>query len=401
MTTPQPPAALPARMQAVRVHRHGPPEVMVLEETAVPVPGPQQVLVRVHVAGVNYADLGQRSGSMGPPPGPPEQGAAGQGTAGGPPDGFLPAGPPAGAFSGPPPGAPPAPGADQPGPPPAQAGPHAVTLPYTPGFEVVGTVAALGEGVSGFSPGQRVAAVLDEGGYAPYAAAPAEKTYAVPDALTDAEATLMLVQGLTAYGLLHDAAQIQPGEWVLVEGAAGGVGSLAVQLAKLAGARVVGAVGSAAKLAQIESFGLDLCVNYSEPGWQRRVLEVTGGVQVILESVGGNVGMAALETAAKFGRVVMFGGASGQMLPFPLLMMAMMTRGVKIMGFNPWLRPDTAAHNAQAVADALLSGAVKPWLQHFPLGQVSEAHRAIAERRVMGKVVLDIGQADERPVTGS
>ena len=391
MTTPQSPASPPARMQAIRVHRHGPPEVMALEETTVPVPGPQEVLVRVHVAGVNYADLGQRSGSMGmgPPPGSSDQAPAGPPASGSPPG--MVAGPPPGAFSGPPPGSPPAPGAERPGPPPTQAGPHAVTLPYTPGFEVVGKVLALGAGVRGFVIGQRVAAVLEEGGYAPYAVAPAEKTYAVPEALGDAEATLMLVQGLTAYGLLHDAAQIQPGEWVLVEGAAGGVGSLAVQLAKLAGARVVGAVGSAAKLAHIESFGLDLCVNYSEPGWERRVLEETGGVQVILESVGGSVGMAALETAAKFARVVMFGGASGQMLPFPVLIMGMMTRGLKIMGFNPWLRPDTAPHNAQAVADAVLSGAVKPWLEHFSLEQASEAHRAIAERRVTGKVVLDIG----------
>jgi NADPH:quinone reductase len=352
-------------MRAVRVHQHGAPEVMKLEEVDLPQPGPGELLVRVRFAGVNYADLGQRRGGMG----------------------------------GPPPGSPPGPrptqatdqaGGSPPGPPPAAQGPHAVGLPYTPGFEVVGTVAALGPDVSGFELGQRVVAVLDDGGYAEFALSPVAKTYPAPDGLGDAEASLMLVQGLSAYGLLHDAAQIRAGEWVLVEAAAGGVGSLAAQLARAAGARVVGAVGGALKREQIGGFGLDLCVDYTQPGWERSVLEKTGGVNVLLESVGGAVGAAALQTLAPFGRVVLFGGASGQMLPFPALMLPLMTRGLTLMGFNPWLRPERAAHNAQAVAQAIVSGAVKPRLQHFGLAQVQAAHRAIEERRVIGKVVLDV-----------
>ena len=387
---------LPQTMKAVRVHRFGPPEVMALETVPVPQPGFGELLVQVRAAGVNYADVGQRSASMGGPrpaeATPPTGMQAGPGGTLSPP-GMPPAGVPAGT---PPVGAP------QSGPststarvsPPKGQGLHAVELPYTPGFEVVGTVVALGEGVTGFSIGQRVASVLEEGGYAQYALASLEKTYPVPDGLSDEAATLMLVQGLTAYGILFDAVHIQPGEWVLVQAAAGGVGNLALQLAKAAGAKVIGTAGSEPKLKRIRALGADLALNYSSPGWEGGVLEATGGsgINVLLESVGGSAAQAALSVMAPFGRVVMFDGASGQMVPPGAMMMGMMMKGLNFTGFNPWQRPERAAGNARAVAEAILGGGVKPQIESFPLEEVVEAHRALEGRKSQGKIVLFVTQ---------
>jgi NADPH:quinone reductase len=352
--------SLPMAMQATVVHEQGSPEVMKLESLPMPQVKHGELLVKVNVAGINYADIGVRKGMMGS--GKPKDDK------------------PQTAPKQTPPKA------------PISRGPHEVTFPYTPGFEVVGTVVALGEDVQGFMLGQRVAAVLEQGGYAEYAVAPGQKTYPVPEGLADDAATLMLVQGLTAYGILHDAAKIQAGEWVLVEAAAGGVGHLAAQLARRAGAKVIGAVGSPEKLESIQAFNLDLTVNYSEPNWIEKVMGVTQGkgVDVLLESVGGRVAGAALETTAKFGRVIMFGGASGEMLPFPQLMMGLSAKGLTFTGFNPWLRPERAVHNASEVAKAILSGEVKPLLNRFGLSQVVQAHQAIEGRKVVGKVVLTI-----------
>jgi len=370
---------LPQTMRAVRVHQHGPAEVMVLEQIPVPQPGPFEVLVKVSVCGVNYADVGQRRGSMG---GPPPAGGP-QGTGGPSPTGPLPAGaPPIGtAPAAPPPSA------------PRGQGPHAVELPYTPGFEVVGTVVALGPGVTGLERGQRVAAVLEEGGYAEYALAPLEKTYLIPQGLSDQDATLMLVQGLTAYGVLFDAARVQSGEWVLVQAAAGGVGNLALQLAKAAGAKVIGTAGSEAKLERVREPGADLALNYSNPGWEAAVLEATGGggVNALCESVGGAAAQAALSVMAPFGRVVMFGGASGQMVNPGAMMMGMMMKGLSFTGFNPWQRPEKAAGNGVKVAEAILSGKVRPQIQSYALEQVVRAHRALENRQSMGKIVLVTG----------
>ena len=195
-------------MRAIVVDRPGGPEVLRLEEAEAPEAGPGEVLIEVAVAGVNFADVGMRAGMMG--------------------------------------------------------GPHAVELPYTPGFEAAGVVAAVGEGTEGFAEGDRVAAVLPAGGYAEYALAPAEAVVRVPDGAGFADASALLVQGLTAYGVLHDSARVGEGDAVLVMAAGGGVGTLAVQLAKLAGAGTgVGAAGSRGKLDLALSLGVDRAVDYT------------------------------------------------------------------------------------------------------------------------------------------
>jgi NADPH2:quinone reductase len=176
-------------MKAIVVDEPGVPDVLRLEEVEKPEPGPGEVLIGVAVAGVNFADVGLRAGMRG--------------------------------------------------------GPHALELPYTPGFEVAGVAATVGEGAEGVAGGDRVAAVLQVGGYAEYAVAPAEGVVRIPDGVGFDDASALLVQGLTAYGVLHDSARVEEGDAVLVMAAGGGVGTLAVQLAKLAGAgTVVGRPGA-------------------------------------------------------------------------------------------------------------------------------------------------------------
>ena len=326
-------------MRAIRIHEPGGPEVLRSEEIEAPSPGPGEILIAVEVSGVNYADTATRRGM---------------------------------AF-----------------------GPHGATFPVTPGFEVAGTVAALGEGVEGPAEGTRVVAVLDSGGYAEYAVAPEGMVVEVPEPvdLGDAAAAL-LVQGITAYGVLHDAARLQKGESVLVQAAAGGVGSLAVQLARLAGVgTVVGTAGSPEKRELVLSLGADHAVDYGREGWTDEVLEATGGrgVDAVLESVGGEVGAAAFGSLAPLGRMVMFGAASGRPMPPPDLMQ-MNVKGLTLSGFGgPWIRPGRAQAARTEISGHLRTGALRPVLgRSFPLAQAAEAHRAIEERATTGKVVLAV-----------
>lgn len=326
-------------MKAITVHQPGPPEVLQLEEVPTPEPGPGEVLVRVEVAGVNYADVGTRMGMF---HGPEE-------------DGF----------------------------------------PVTPGFEVAGTVAAVGEGVEGPSEGVRVAAVLGGGGYAGYAVAPAQTLVEVPEGvdLVDASAAL-LVQGLTAYGVLHDSARLTPGESVLVQAAGGGVGTLAVQFAKLAGPGVViGTASSREKRDLALSLGADRAVDYTREGWVEEVLEATGGrgVDVVLESVGGEVGAQAYGALAPLGRLVTFGAASGQGLK-PPDMWQLNLKGQTVSGYGgPWIRPGAAQRAREAISEYLVSGELRVVRgPSFPLSRAAEAHRAIEGRKSLGKVTLSV-----------
>ena len=324
-------------MKAVRVYEAGGPEALRPEEVEVPTPGPGEILVRVEVAGVNYADTATRRGMV--------------------------------------------------------FGPHRATFPVTPGFEVAGTVAALGEGVGGLAEGARVVAVLDSGGYAEYAIAPEDAVVEVPEGVDLRSATAaLLVQGITAYGVLHDAAGFREGESVLVQAAAGGVGSLAVQFARLAGAgTIVGTAGSAEKRELVRGLGADRVVDYGREDWTEEVLEVTGGrgVDVVLESVGGEAGAAAFGCLAPLGRMVMFGAASGRPMPPPDLMQ-MNVKGLTLSGFGgPWLRPGRAQAARAEISRYLQRGDLRPVLDHaFPLADAAEAHRAVEGRATTGKVVL-------------
>jgi NADPH:quinone reductase len=237
-------------MKAVRYHEKGEPEVLVYEEVPDPVPASGQVLLRVLAAGVNYADTVRRRGGNYPRPTP---------------------------------------------------------LPFTPGSEVVGVIEKLGPGVVNVTLGATVIAWLTQGGYAELAVADAAGLLPVPAGVKPAEALSLIIQGLSAALILKKSARLQAGESVLVEGAAGGVGVLAVQLAKIYGAgKVIGAASTKEKRELVLSLGADAAVDYTQPDWPARVKVENGGqpVDVILEMTGGAVFEQSFACLAPVGRMV-------------------------------------------------------------------------------------------------
>lgn len=323
-------------MKAIMMHEPGEPEVLVLEDVETPEPGPGEVLIEVALAGVNYADTGMRRGMF--------------------------------------------------------HGPGAAAMPITPGFEVAGTIAKLGEDVEGFEENARVVAVLETGGYAEYAVAPVNSVVKVPEGVDYLQATALLVQGITAYGVLHDSARVQPGESVLVQAAAGGVGTLAVQLAKLAGAEtVLGTASTPEKRDLAESLGADQTMDYTQDGWVEEVLEATGGqgVDVVLESVGGEIGSQAYGCLAPLGRLVTFGAAAGEGMA-PPDMWRLNMQGQTVSGYGgPWIRPGAADKAREEISDYLRLGELQVVEgPSFKLEAAAEAHRAVEGRATVGKVAL-------------
>ena len=235
------------------------------------------------------------------------------------------------------------------------------------------------------------------GGYADFAVAPVELVSELPATLDYAIAVSFLVQGVTAWQLLHDCGRVQAGESVLVHSAAGGVGTLAVQLARTLGATtVVATAGSPEKCRLALELGADVALDYSEPGWPERVLEATGarGVDVVLDAVGGDVGELSLTCLAPFGRLVVYGVASKRLAS---------VRGIAADAAQPVGRRVLAHQSArggigrrgrrgEGRARATRAGGDRPIhgvVRHaFPLEQAGEAHRAVSDRRTVGKVVL-------------
>jgi NADPH:quinone reductase len=321
-------------MKAIRINETGGPEVMHLEEIDTPVPQDDEVLIRVSAAGINYADLAQRQGT------------------------YL----------------------------------TRTRTPTTPGFEVAGIVAGHGSGVTAPPVGTRVAAFVT-GGYAEYALAHAGTVIPIPDTLDFTHAAAFLVQGITAYQLLRESAHMQAGESVLVQAAAGGVGTLAIQLAKLMGAqKVIGTASSEAKLDLARSLGADVLINYTTPEWSQQVKSATNGLgaDVILEMSGGEIAAQSLQCLAPFGRMVVYGAASGEITQFTGIQL--MYKNQAIIGYwlSAWLqRADRIALAALELMQYLNGGQLKIIVGNtFPLADAVEAHRAIAERKTTGKVVL-------------
>jgi NADPH2:quinone reductase len=321
-------------MKAIRIHETGGPEVMRLEEVETPTPGQNEVLLKIAAAGINYADLAQRQGAY-------------------------------------------------------------LTKTRTPmilGFEVAGTVAAHGPGVTTPPIGTRGVGIVS-GGYAEYAAANVATLIPIPDSLDFAHAAAFPVQGLTAYQTLHDAGRLQRGESVLIHAAAGGVGTLAVQLARLLGAgKVIGTASNEQKLDLIRRLGADVAINYTQEDWVEQVKQATEGrgVDVVLEVVGGEVAEQSLNLLAPFGRMVLIGAASGKRAQFNAI--PLMNKNATVTGY--WLAPrmtcpDLIAADTAELMKFLAQGQFQIIVgQTFPLAEAAEAHRAIAGRKTTGKVVL-------------
>jgi NADPH:quinone reductase len=267
-------------------------------------------------------------------------------------------------------------------------GPFNGDLPVIPGNGVGGTVTAAGSGADPAWVGRRVVSSTGgTGGYAQRVAVAADAPYAVPDGLALDDAVALLADGRTA-SMLVDAAGLQAGDRVLVEAAAGGVGTLLVQLARAAGAKVVAAAGGERKLALARELGAHTVVDYRELGWTADA----GEVDVVFDGVGGATGRAAFELLARGGRMVSFGLASGEWATIAAEDAA--ARGVTLV--RPGASPGRMREFTEAVLLEAAAGRLRPVIgQRFPLERAADAHAAIESRATIGKTLLEVGSRDE------
>ncbi|WP_204124917.1 NADPH:quinone oxidoreductase family protein [Pseudomonas sp. 008] len=323
-------------MKAVRFYKTGGPEVLVYEDVVAPTPSAGEVLIKIEAVGMNFADVMRRRGDEYPEPSP---------------------------------------------------------TPFILGAEVAGTVVALGEGVSGIDVGTSVLAVPGAGGYAQYVAVPALTVIPLPNGFDPVAAAALLAHGLTAAIVLKRAAKILPGETVLIEGAAGGVGSFAIQLAKLYGAgKIIAAASTPEKRAKAESLGADASVDYTAPNWADEVRRLTDGrgVDIVIETAGGNNLNQALDAMAPFGRLIYLGQSSGDAAnvdPWRLTATNHSIIGFYISAYlaDAGLLMSTIGELMNYITEEKVEIQVGHVL---PLSEAMEAHRLLENRLTTGKVVL-------------
>jgi NADPH2:quinone reductase len=258
-------------------------------------------------------------------------------------------------------------------------------LPVVPGSEVVGRLA----------DGRRVAAFVGTGGYAEKALVDPAQVIPLPDCVADGQALALMVQGLTAWHLLRTSTHLAPGESVVVHAAAGGVGTLAIQLAKLWGAgRVIGVASSPDKRELAESLGADVTVDAGAEDLKAALREANGGagVDIVLEMVGGTTFDASLAALGPFGRIATFGMAS-RVPPAPITAGALMQRSRSVIGFwlaNCFGRPDMLVPPMTELLGLVADGRLRPIVgDAYPLADARRAHEDLRARRSVGKLVLD------------
>ena len=271
-------------------------------------------------------------------------------------------------------------------------------LPYTPGMEVVGEIEAVGPDASDLRVGERVFAKLEMGGYADYAVVAAPYVFPVPDGIGSAEVLgLIGTSGQTAYGA---AMSLKPadGRAIFITAAAGGVGSVLIQLCKHLGWTVIAGVSSAEKATLAVSLGADHAVRYDQTGWEETLKSMAGerGLAAALDSVGGAPNRGALATLGDHGELVFFGGASGDLvgLPpefvFPFVAGCKSVRGFGLIGYY-MSGPDVLAKTVQGLFDAKLAGAISNIATTtFSAGDVAKAHRQLESRQSHGKLQLNM-----------
>ncbi|MEJ8857388.1 NADPH:quinone oxidoreductase family protein [Variovorax robiniae] len=330
-------------MKAARIHRHGPPESLVFEEVPSQVPGKGEVLVSVHASAVNFPDTLIIENKY-------------------------------------------------------QFKPE---LPFSPGGEVAGTIKAVGEGVTGFAAGDRVIAVCGWGGYAEEVLTTVDKLVRLPEGIDmEAAAALVITYGTSHYAL-KDRAAIQPGETLLVLGAAGGTGISAIELGKLMGARVIAAASTDEKLALCRASGADETINYATEDLRERVKALTGGrgVDVVYDPVGGHYAEPALRSMAWRGRYLVIGFTAGEIPKLPLNLVLL--KGCSIVGvfYGGFSKAEPARYDAfmQELVGWLADGSLRPTITaRYPLERAAEALRVVADRRATGKIMLttSLGRGD-------
>jgi NADPH2:quinone reductase len=316
-------------MRAVWLRQFGAPEVLALGEAPDPVAGPGQVVIDVEFVNITFVETQFRATGNGP---------------------------------------------------------FAATLPMIPGNGVGGTVASVGADVAPGLLGARViTSTGGAGGYAERVAVEAAAVFVVPDEVALDTAVALLADGRTAT-MMTRAAAIKPGERVLVEAAAGGVGSLIVQLAKAAGARVVAAVGGGRKVSVATEVGADVVVDYTDDGWSKEVRDAGDGVDVVFDGVGGDITQAAFDLLDRGGRMVSFGLASGSWANIDADEAA--GRGVTLV--RPSATPAELRAYTESALAAAAEGRLRPVIgQRFPLSQAAAAHAAIQSRATVGKTLLE------------
>ena len=322
-------------MRAVVCHSYGPPEALAIDEVADPVPGPGQLVVRVHAAAVNFPDVLMLEGRY----------------------------------------------------------QVKAPVPFTPGSELAGEVIAVGEGVS-YRPGQRVSGATFVGAFAEQALLHSAGVAEIPGGTDYASAAAFGVTYRTAYHALRSVAGVAAGEWVVVLGAAGGVGVAAVDLAVAMGARVLAAASSPEKLELCRQRGAQATVDYDREDLKARIRELTGdAARVVLDPVGGRYAEPALRALARGGTFITLGYAAGAIPSIPLnlvLLKGITVRGMEIRSFVSD-RPDDSARDVRELSEMFAAGVVRPYIgARFPLADTAAALRLVADRKAIGKVVIDV-----------
>lgn len=320
---------------AVRVHKHGGPEVLTYEDIEVPPPGPGQIRLRQHAIGVNFIDTYFRAGAYPPPTG-----------------GF----------------------------------------PFVAGQEGAGEITALGDGVTGLSVGDRIGYV-NSGGYAAERNLPADRAVKLPDAISYQQAAGAMLKGMTACYLLRRTFVVKPGHTVLIHAAAGGVGLIACQWANALGATVIGTVGSKDKADLARANGCHHTILYRDEDFVARVKEITGGAlcEVVYDGVGRTTFPASLDCLRPLGMFVSFGSSSGQIEAFNI---GLLQGKGSLFATRPTLNHYAAKReDLQSLAaetfEAITSGKVKIPVNHtYALKDARRAHEDLEGRRTTGVTVL-------------
>jgi NADPH:quinone reductase len=322
-------------MKAIRVHAHGGPEAFRFEENVPdPVPGEGQALVRIEAIGVNFIDVYHRTGLY-----------------------------------------------------------KVASLPFTPGQEAAGTVEAVGPGVSGLSLGDRVAYTGVMGSYAEKAVVPADRLVKLPEGLSARDGAAAMLQGITAHYLATSTFPLKPGDTCLVHAAAGGVGLLLCQIAKMRGARVFGTTSTEDKAQLARKAGADEVILYTEQDFAAEARRLTGGqgVQVVYDGVGQSTFEKSLDSLARRGMLALFGQASGPVPPFDPIILN--TKGSLFLTrpslFHYIAAREELAARAADILGWILDGKLKLRIDlELPLRDAAEAHRALEGRKTTGKVLL-------------
>ncbi|MEH7302901.1 quinone oxidoreductase family protein [Neobacillus drentensis] len=323
-------------MKAVQLKEYGGPEVLNLVDIERPVPKGHEVLIEIKAIGVNYADTARREGQ------------------------YV----------------------------------VKTPLPFIPGAEIAGIVAEVGENVTKVKPGTRIVTLIESGGYAEFALADERALIPIPEQLDFHTAVALPLQGLSAYHILKTMGRLEKGESVLVHAAAGGVGTIAVQLAKLFGAgKIIATASSDEKLALAREMGADVLINYTEPDWEKQVIEATDGkgVNVALEMVGGEVFNKTVRCLATFGRLVIFGAASGEQSRF--YPSSLMARNQSVIGFflpQIMRKQELLLPSLVELLTYLGEGKLKLTIGGvFPLEEAAQVHTLLQSRKTQGKLILE------------